>query len=222
MGDEMQAGSGSEARTEARAHLETYFSESGFYTPKMTPWGRLVAEVFDCRGEEFVSDYLESSGHLDPGVAVRLHDTCGALYDGQLSVEDAYDAWDEWESVLRGFVEGYGLGSLSTLMALADPLTPEERVSDKGLAPLDREALSQAMDWLQFYILSYAHGDVDDGFSDDTVTWAELAVDTDRETGGGDTPRSEEERSEDEELLQSTSEYIDSLLMEYRVVDVAQ
>jgi hypothetical protein len=41
-------------------------------------------------------------------------------------------------------------------------------------------------------------------------------------TGGGDTPRSEEVRSEDEELLQSTSEYIDSLLMEYRVVDVAQ
>ena len=55
-----------------------------------------------------------------------------------------------------------------------------------------------------------------------TVTWAELAVDTDRETGGRGTPRSEEERSEDEELLQSTSEYIDSLLMEYRVVDVAQ
>jgi hypothetical protein len=65
-------------------------------------------------------------------------------------------------------------------------------------------------------------GDVEEGFSDDTVTWAELAVDTDRETGGRGTPRSEEERSEDEELLQSTSEYIDSLLMEYRVVDVAQ
>jgi hypothetical protein len=130
----MQAGSGSEARREAREILETYFSESGFYTATMTPRGRLVAEVFDCRGEEFVSDYLEASGHLDPGVAVRLHDTCGALYGGQLSVEDAYDGWDEWEGVLRGFAEGYGLGSLCTLMALADPLTPEERISsDRAL-----------------------------------------------------------------------------------------
>jgi hypothetical protein len=76
MGDEMQAGSGSEARTEARAHLETYFSESGFYTPKMTPRGRLVAEVFDCRGGGFGSDYLEASGHLDPGVAVPSGRCC--------------------------------------------------------------------------------------------------------------------------------------------------
>ena len=48
----------------------------------MTPRGRWVAEVFDCRGEEFPTDYLEASGHLDPGVAVRLHDICAALYDG--------------------------------------------------------------------------------------------------------------------------------------------
>jgi hypothetical protein len=95
--------------------------ESGFYTPEMTPRGRLVAEVFDCRGEEFASEYLQTSGHLDPGVAVRLHDTCAALYDGRLSVEQAYDAWDEWESVLKGFTEAYGLASLYELIAIADP-----------------------------------------------------------------------------------------------------
>jgi hypothetical protein len=222
MGDEMQAGSGSEARTEARAHLGTYFSESGFYTPKMMPRGRLVAEVVDCRGGGFGSDYPEASGHLDPGVAVRLHDTCAALYDGRLSVVEADNAWDEWESLLYWFADAYGLNSLSEFLTIADPGTPKGRAPAEPLGPLEREALSPATDWLQFYILSYAHGDADDDFSDDTVTWAELAVDTDRETGGGDTPRSEEERREDEELLQSTSEYIDSLLMEYRVVDVAQ
>ena len=222
MGDEMQEASGSDARTEARARLETYFSGSGVYTPKMTPRGRLVAEVFDCRGKGFGSDYLEASGHLDPGVAVRVHDTCAALYDGRLSVEEADNAWDEWESLLYGFADAYGLNSLSEFLTIADPGTPKGRAPAEPLGPLEREALSQATDWLQFYILSYAHGDVDDGFSDDTVTWAELAVDTDRETGGRGTPRSEEERSEDEELLQSTSGYIDSLLTEYRVVDVAQ
>jgi hypothetical protein len=35
--------------------------------------------------------------------------------------QKAYDAWDEWESVLKGFVEGYGRDSLYELMALADP-----------------------------------------------------------------------------------------------------
>jgi hypothetical protein len=100
MGDEMQEGSESEARTEARARLETYFSGSGFYTPKMTPRGRLVAEVFDCRGKGFGSDYLEASGHLDPGVAVRLHDT-GAAFSatserGTRSTLSAA-SWRSWE-----------------------------------------------------------------------------------------------------------------------------
>src|ERR1035438_4216963 len=110
----------------------------------LTRRGRLAREVFDCRGEDFPSEYLETSGHLDPGIAVSLHDTCAALYDGRWSVEQAYDAWDEWESVLKGFAEGYGLVSLYELMAIADPLTPEEREPATSLAPLDREALSQA------------------------------------------------------------------------------
>jgi hypothetical protein len=121
----------------------------------MTPRGRLVAEVFDCRGEGFPSEYLEASGHLDPGVAVRLHDTCAALYDGRWSVEQAYGAWDEWESVLKGFAEGYGLDSLYELMAIADPLSPEDRALATSLAPLDREALSQARDWLKAYVVYY-------------------------------------------------------------------
>jgi hypothetical protein len=79
MGDELQAAGGSAARRPARALLKSYLFESGFYTPKMTPRGRLVAEVFDCVAEEFPSEYLEASGHLNPGVAVRLHDTCATL-----------------------------------------------------------------------------------------------------------------------------------------------
>jgi len=66
-----------------------------------------------------------------------------------LSVAQAYDAWQDWESVLKGFAEAYGLDSLYELMAIADPLTPEERQPAEPLAPLDREALSQAMDWLK-------------------------------------------------------------------------
>ena len=88
------------------------------------------------------------------------------------SVEQAYQAWDEWESVLKGFAEGYGLDSLYELMAIADPLTPEERGPTKPLAPLDREALSQAMDWLKAYVVYYLGADLEDGFGDDTVSFA--------------------------------------------------
>ncbi len=186
----------------------------------MTQRGRLVAEVFDCRGEEFPSEYLESSGHLDAGVAVRLHDTCATLYDGRLSVEQAYDAWEDWESVLKGFTEGYGLDSLHELLAIADPLTPEERQPAMPLAPLDREALSQAMDWLEAYIVSYAGDDLED-FCDDTVAFAQFCVERDRETGGRDTGPREEELREAEELDEVTLGYIDSLLTKYRVVEVA-
>lgn len=37
---------------------------------------------------------------------------------------------------------------------LADPLTPEKRFPAMQLGPLDREALSEAMDWLEAYIVS--------------------------------------------------------------------
>jgi hypothetical protein len=201
MSDEMQ---GSQARKQARALLETYLVESGFYTPTMTARGRWVAEVFDCRGEEFPTDYLEASGHLDPGVAVRLHDTCAALYDGRLSVEEAYEAWEDWESVLKGFAEGYGLDSLHELLAIADPLTPEERQPAMQLGPLDCEAFSEAMDWLEAYIVSYAGDDLEGGFGDNSVTFAQLCVETDRETGRRDTPLTEEEPREVEELDEVT------------------
>jgi hypothetical protein len=36
---------------------------------------------------------------------VRLHEICAALYDGRLSIEEAYEAWEDWESVLKGFAE---------------------------------------------------------------------------------------------------------------------
>ncbi len=183
----------------------------------MTPRGRLVAEVFDCRGEEFPSEYLETSGHLDPGVAVRLHDTCAALYDGHLSVQEAYDGWDEWESVLKGFVEGYGLDSLYGLMAIVDPLTPEDREPATSLAPLDREALSQAMDWLKAYVVSYAGDDLEEGFCDDTVAFAQFCVDRDRSMGSRGTPPDEEELRNSQELEEMTLVYIDSLLSRYRV-----
>jgi hypothetical protein len=187
----------------------------------MTPRGRWVAEVFDCLAEEFPTDYLEASGHLDPGVAVRLHDTCAALYDGRLSVEEAYDAWNDWESVLKGFAEAYGLDSLYELMDIADPLTPEERQPAMPLAPLDREALSQAMDWLKAYIVCYSGDDLE-GFCDDSVAFAQLCVERDRETGFRDTPPSDEELREAEELEEMTLVYIDSLLNKYRVIEVAR
>jgi hypothetical protein len=137
-----------------------------------------------------------------------------------LRVEEAYDAWNDWESVLKGFAEAYGLDSLYELMDIADPLTPEERQPAMPLAPLEREALSQAMDWLKAYIVSYAGDDLE-GFCDDTVAFAQFCVETDRETGERDTPASEEELREAKELDEVTLSYIDSLLTKYRVVDVA-
>jgi hypothetical protein len=218
MDDEMREANGSESRKQERALLEAYLFESGFYTPTMTPRGRWVAEVFDCRGAEFPSVYLESSGHLDPGVAVRLHDTCAALYDGRLSVAQAYDAWNDWESVLKGFAEAYGLDSLYELMDIADPLTPEERQPAKPLAPLDREALSQAMDWLKAYIVSYSGDDLE-GFCDDSVAFAQFCVERDRETGFRDRSPSQEELRNNQELEEMTLVCIDSLLSRYRVAD---
>jgi hypothetical protein len=216
MDDEMREANGSESRKQERALLEAYLFESGFYTPTMTPRGRWVAEVFDCLAEEFPTDYLEASGHLDPGVAVRLHDTCVALYEGRLSVAQTYDAWNDWESVLKGFAEAYGLDSLYELMDIADPLTPEEREPAKPLAPLDREALSQAMDWLQAYIVSYAGDDLE-GFSDDSVAFAQFSVERDRETGFRNRSPSQEELRNNQELEEMTLVYIDSLLSRYRV-----
>jgi hypothetical protein len=163
MGDDMQGANGRDAGKKARALLESYLFESGFYTPEMTPRGRWVAEVFDCRGEEFASEYFETSGHLDPGVAVRLHDTCAALYGERSSIGEAHNAWDEWESVLKEFTEAYGLA------------------------------------------------------------FAQFCVDSDRETNGRDRPPSpsEEEFRNNQELEEMTREYVDSLLKEYRVVDLA-
>jgi hypothetical protein len=68
--------------------------------------------------------------------------------------------------------------------------------------------------------VSYAGDDLE-GFCDDSVALAEFCVERDRETGGRDTPPSEEELHEAEELDEVTLSYIDSLLTKYRVVDVA-
>jgi hypothetical protein len=70
--------------------------------------------------------------------------------------QKAYDAWDEWESVLKGFVEGYGRTPSMSSWPSRTPLTPEEGEPTKPLAPLDREVLSQAMYWLKAYIVSYS------------------------------------------------------------------
>ena len=101
-----------------------------------------------------------------------------------MSIGEAHDAWDEWESVLKGFTDAYGLDSLCELMAIADPLTPEEREPAVQLGPLDREALSQAMDWLKAYVVYYAGDDLEEGFCDDTVAFAQFCVDRDRKTDG--------------------------------------
>jgi len=101
-------------------------------------------------------------------------------------------------------------------MDIADPLTPEERQPTKPLAPLDREALWQAMDWLQAYIVCYAGDDLE-GFSDDSVAFAELCVERDRETGVRDRSPSQEELRNNQELEEMTLVYIDSLLSRYRV-----
>ena len=101
-------------------------------------------------------------------------------------------------------------------MALADPLTPEEGEPTKPLAPLDREALSQAMDWLQAYIVCYAGDDLE-GFSDDSVAFAQFCVERDRETGFRDRSPSQEELRNNQELEEMTLVYIDSLLSRYRV-----
>jgi hypothetical protein len=52
-----------------------------------------------------------------------------------LSVQKAYDVWDEWESMLKGFVEAYGLDSLYELMAIADPLTQKSASAPNHLHP---------------------------------------------------------------------------------------
>ena len=72
------------------------------------------------------------------------------------------------------------------------------------------------MDWLKAYIVCYAGDDLE-GFSDDSVAFAQFCVDRDREAGERDTPASDEELRGAEELEEMTLVYIDSLLSRYRV-----
>jgi hypothetical protein len=184
----------------------------------MTLRGRQIAQLFDGVDEDFPKDYLETSGHLDPAVAVRLHDLCVSLYDGRRSVVAAYTFWVDWYGVLECFAEGYGLGSLVELLSLATNLC-EVAGPVNSLAPLDREALSSAKDWLEAYIVYYSNADVEDGFQDDSVEFAQYWVDAGLERISGDF-RDSEERMTDEESVRATEEYVDELLREYRTVDV--
>jgi len=75
------------------------------------------------------------------------------------------------------------------------------------------------MDWLKAHVVYHAGDDLEEGFCDDTVAFAQFCVDRDRETSGGNRPASDEELSEAKELDQVTLRYIDSLLSRYRVAD---
>ena len=200
-----------QVQRESRTALESYFADSGFYRPTMTPRGRLVAEVFDCWGEHFPHEYLEPSGHINPGVVVRLHDICELVYEGRCTINDAYTAWAEWESVLRGFFEAYGLGPLSELLLIEVQGKGREGDSAECLGPLEREVLSQAMGWLRSYIVCYEDGDLEEGLCDGTFAVAELGVLGECEPG-------EEEASFDHS--DEEQDYVKRLMNAYRIVDV--
>ena len=121
----------------------------------------------------------------------------------------------------EGLEPGFAYGSPPRQLP-TQPRPPEGWRPAKPLGPLEREALSQAMDWLQTYIVSYSGDDLEHGFCDDTVAFAQFCVERDRETGGRDTPPSDEELREAKELDQVTLGYIECLLTKYRVFDVAR
>jgi len=80
--------------------------------------GRYVAEVFDSYADHFVDEYLGPSGYLDPiNSRPALRPLPAALREG-LDFEGAEASWDEWESVLPCFAEGYDLEALLAVLDL--------------------------------------------------------------------------------------------------------
>jgi len=124
-------------------------------TGEMSPRGRYVAEDFDSYADHFVEEYLGPSGHLDPKTAVRLYDLCQLLYEGGLDFEGAEASWDEWESVLRCFAEGYELEALLAVLDLGVMSSSGEQASG-ALGPLERQAMADTKGELAGYPLSVA------------------------------------------------------------------
>jgi len=121
----------------------------------MTPRGRYVADVLDSYADHFVDEYLGPSGHLDPKTAVRLYDLCQLLYEGGLDFEGAGASWDEWESVLRCFAEGYELEALLAVLDLGVISRSGEHGSG-ALGSLEGQAMADTMGELAGYLLSVA------------------------------------------------------------------
>jgi len=105
--------------------------------------------------DHFVDEYLGPSGHLDPRTAVRLYDLCQLLYEGGLDFEGAEASWDEWESVLRCFAEGYEIEALLAVLDLGLVSSSGEQGS-RALGPLGRQAMADTMGELAGYLLSVA------------------------------------------------------------------
>ena len=75
---------------------------------------------------------------------------------GSVSKPPIESDWEEWESVLRGFLDSCGLDALSEMLPDTAPDFRDNEDSAARLGPLDLEVLSEAMGWLRSYIVCSA------------------------------------------------------------------
>jgi len=74
-----------------------------------------LAAVLDCYGEDYPELFLDVHGDIRVDVAVRLGETAARVVDGQLSLWELSEIFEEWMGLTITFMDGYGLDDLANL-----------------------------------------------------------------------------------------------------------
>ena len=75
----------------------------------------LLATILDCYGEDYPELFLDVHGDIRVDVAVRLGETAARVVDGQLSLWELSEVFEEWIGITITFMDGYGLNDLMDL-----------------------------------------------------------------------------------------------------------
>jgi hypothetical protein len=88
-----------------------------------------LAAILDCYGEDYPDLFLDDQGDIRTEVAVRLGETAARVVDGELSIWELSDVFEEWMGITISFMDGYGRDDLMNLWfkgGASDELGEEE------------------------------------------------------------------------------------------------
>jgi hypothetical protein len=74
-----------------------------------------LAAILDCDGEDYPEAFLDDQGDIRCDVAVRLGETAARVVDGELSLWELSEVFEEWLGLTITFMDGYGLNDLMDL-----------------------------------------------------------------------------------------------------------